>query len=143
MNTLLDYEGNSTSLRYATFGRRFLALVIDGIILGICESIFESVFGSRVLGMGATFIVGMLYSVLLESSDRQATLGKMALGLRVTDTEGRTLSVGVAALRNFVKSLNGLIFFIGCMMAIFSQRKQSLHDVVAGSLVLEYEPQRF
>jgi uncharacterized RDD family membrane protein YckC len=60
----------------------------------------------------------------------------MALGLKVTDTEGRQISFARASGRHFAKILSGMILLIGYIMAGFTERKQALHDVIAGTLVV-------
>lgn len=83
-----------------------------------------------------TFVVAWLYFALCESSSWQATLGKMALGIRVTDMQGARISLPRALGRYPAKMLSAIILFIGFMMAGWTQRKQALHDMVAGTLVL-------
>lgn len=83
------------------------------------------------LFLGAAWI----YEAAMESSSRQATLGKMALGLRVSDEQGRRISFLRATARYFSKILSGMILFIGYIMAGFTARKQALHDMIAGTLV--------
>ena len=132
MHTLLDYN-NTNSARYASLFKRFLAMLIDGIILGIIETICAKFMGHK-LGGTLTFFVGMAYFVALETSESQATFGKSVLGLRVTDMHGQTISTGAAILRYFVKSF---VFFISVFLVLFSSRKQALHDIVAGTVVVE------
>ena len=132
MNTLLDHNG-ANSARYASLFKRFLALVIDGIILGILETICAKFMGHKFGGV-LTFFVGMAYFVLLETSDSQATFGKSALGLRVADTHGQPISMGAAIIRYAIKSF---VFFISVFLVLFSSRKQALHDIVAGTIVVE------
>src|SRR6185503_12528829 len=79
---------------------------------------------------------GWLYQTLMESSKLQATLGKMALGLRVTDLDGNRISWGRANARYFASILSMMTLYIGYIMAAFTQKKQALHDMVAGTLVL-------
>jgi uncharacterized RDD family membrane protein YckC len=85
------------------------------------------------------FIAGLigpwLYFALQESSERQATLGKMALKIYVTDLQGRRISFGQATGRYFGKILSTLILGIGYMMAGFTAQKQALHDMMASTLV--------
>jgi uncharacterized RDD family membrane protein YckC len=131
MNTLLDY--NSTSVRYASLFKRFLAVLLDGIILGIIETICAKFLGHK-FGGTLTFFVGIAYFVALETSASQATFGKSALGLRVTDTNGETITAGAAILRYAIKSF---VFFISIFLVLFSSRKQALHDIVAGTVVVE------
>jgi uncharacterized RDD family membrane protein YckC len=91
-------------------------------------------------GMMMLFIViaaaGWLYSALMESSSKQATLGKMAMSIIVTDANGNRISFGRATGRYFGKILSGMIFYIGFIMAAFTEKKQGLHDMIAGTLVV-------
>jgi uncharacterized RDD family membrane protein YckC len=77
-----------------------------------------------------------LYSASLESSVWQATAGKKLLGLYVTDVNGKRISFARASGRFIGKSLEQLTLFIGFLAAGFTARKQALHDIVAGCLVL-------
>ncbi len=77
-----------------------------------------------------------LYFALMESSPKQGTLGKMALGIIVTDMSGNRLSFGRATGRYFGKILSGMILCIGYIMAGFTEKKQALHDMIAGCLVV-------
>jgi len=82
-------------------------------------------------------ILTWLYYTLSESSGSQATLGKKALGLVVTDEAGHRISFGRANGRYFGKIISGLLLCIGYLMAAFTDRKQALHDIMAGTLVLK------
>src|SRR5262249_38185103 len=88
------------------------------------------------LGFAVAFVVGLLYFALLEASSRQATLGKLALSIRVSDLEGRRIGTGRAALRYVAKIPSAAILFIGFVMAGLTARKQALHDLIAGCLVV-------
>ena len=88
---------------------------------------------SSIMGILITWI----YYAAFESSRHQATLGKMALGLRVTDCYGRPISYGRASARYFGKLLSSLILGLGYLMAAFTERKQALHDIMAGCLVIK------
>jgi uncharacterized RDD family membrane protein YckC len=149
------------TVAYAGFWLRFVALIIDFIIIYCVRALIFLPFG---IGMGmrgmfhgaqpqspadlvpffATIIrimiistiIQWLYFSLMESSAWQATLGKKALGLTVTDLEGRRISFGRATGRYFAKIISSLILFIGYIMAGFTEKKQALHDMIAGTLVL-------
>ncbi len=85
-----------------------------------------------------TIAVTWIYFAAMESSAHQGTLGKMALGLLVTDLQGQRVSFGRATGRFFAKIITGLIpFFIGYIMAGFTEKRQALHDMIAGCLVLK------
>jgi uncharacterized RDD family membrane protein YckC len=78
-----------------------------------------------------------LYYAFMESSANQATVGKIALGLKVTDEEGNRISFGRALGRTVAKILSALILFMGFVMAGFTDRKQALHDTIAHTLVVK------
>lgn len=121
---------------YAGFWKRFVAYLIDGIILGIIGAILTSQMDEAVAGT-VTTILGWLYFAGMESSSRQATLGKSVLGIYVTDLDGNRISFLRATGRYFAKILSGLILGIGYIMAAFTARKQALHDMLASTLVLD------
>jgi len=89
----------------------------------------------------AGYIVGIilnwLYFTLFECSSRQATLGKMALGIIVTDLDGNKISFGRANGRYWGKIISALTLSIGYIMAGFTEKKQALHDMIAGCLVIK------
>ena len=89
------------------------------------------------LGFAAVAMIGgWLYFALMESSSKQGTLGKMAIGMKVTDLNGNRISFGKASGRFFGKILSGIILYIGFIMAGFTEKKQALHDMLAGTLVV-------
>lgn len=140
---------------YGGFWIRVVAVIIDSIILRVVVTPVAMVFtalgfagwmvpgfphhGLTLLGGGVTFILSIfgswLYEALMESSSYQATLGKMILGMKVTDLEGRRISFERATGRHFAKWLSAMILGIGFIMVGFSERKQGLHDLLAGTLV--------
>lgn len=81
-------------------------------------------------------VMGVLYFALCESSAWQGTLGKLALGIRVTDLQGKRISFPRALGRYFAKILSAIILGIGFLMVAWTQRKQGLHDMIASTLVL-------
>jgi len=78
--------------------------------------------------------LGCLYYTLFEASFWQATPGKRILRLYVTDLNGQRLTFQRALIRNLARQISG-IFFIGYMLAGFTEKKQALHDIIAGCLV--------
>jgi len=153
---------------YAGFWLRVVAAIIDGLILGIpfgivvfltiasvipslvrygnqppnpmmvVMAVLPRIFFILVLVLAASW----LYWAAMESSEWQATLGKKALGLYVTDLSGSRLSFGKASGRffagrgiSFVPSIGGLYWLVDCIMAGFTEKKQALHDMIAGCLV--------
>jgi uncharacterized RDD family membrane protein YckC len=95
------------------------------IVLGFLTIVALSVLGS------------WLYHAKMESSSWQATLGKKALNLRVTDMNGAPITFGRATGRHFAKIITGLIpLGVGFMLAGLTERRQALHDMIASCLVL-------
>jgi uncharacterized RDD family membrane protein YckC len=145
--------------QYGGFWIRFVAFIIDTIVVQIVvfpiSLIFMMIGGissavggaSRdvllssmwITGIGVRalfgFVLNWLYEAFMESSSRQATLGKMIFSLKVTDLYGHRISFGRATGRHFAKYLSGFILMIGYIMAGFTERKQALHDMIAGTLV--------
>lgn len=140
---------------YAGFWKRFAAYFIDEIILTFVGIMMMLVVAGIVgiplelSGVDEDFIVPLvlvyfgiidfllnwLYYTALESSGRQATLGKMAMGIVVTDMDGKRISFGRANGRFWSKLLSGLFLSIGYIIAGFTERKQALHDLIAATLV--------
>ncbi len=87
--------------------------------------------------IGAALLITWLYHAYFESSSWQATPGKRVMNLYVTDLSGQPISFLNATGRHFSKIVTGLIpLFIGYIMAAFTERRQALHDMIAGTLVL-------
>ncbi|ULU26007.1 RDD family protein [Dyella terrae] len=84
----------------------------------------------------AQTIVSWLYFALCESSAWQGTVGKLALGIRVTDMDGKRIGFGRATGRYFAKIISAFTLCIGFLMVAWTQRKQGLHDLLAQTLVL-------
>lgn len=150
-----------SSKAYAGFWLRFVAWIIDTIILWIVSSFITlpimAASGIReillnhppqtpeelIALMGTVWkitvlsiVIKWLYYALLESSAWQATIGKLTLGLKVTDMAGNRVSFARATGRFFGKIISAFILMIGFIMAGFTAQKQALHDMMAGCLVM-------
>ncbi|RYZ22402.1 MAG: RDD family protein [Chitinophagaceae bacterium] len=121
---------------YGGFWERFAAAIIDGIVMGIVNKIIQLGIG-ELEGALAGIVVNCLYFALMESSERGATLGKMALGLRVTTLDGGRITFLQGVGRYLGKILSSLILLIGYLMMLWDDRKQTLHDKMAGTLVVK------
>lgn len=151
----------ASSKAYAGFWLRFVAWIIDTIILWIVTSfitipivaatglremilnhppqtpeeliaLMGTIWKIAILGI----VIKWLYYALLESSAWQATIGKLTLGLKVTDMAGNRVSFARATGRFFGKIISAIILWIGFIMAGFTAQKQALHDMMAGCLVM-------
>ena len=130
-------------MEYSGFWRRFVAYVIDNILLSVIFWLLVVVLGG-IAGDGGVIgaytlaaIVWLGYYAAMESSSHQATVGKIALGIQVTDLQGNRVSFGRALGRNLAKILSALILYIGFIMAAFTAKKQALQDMIAGTLVVK------
>ena len=134
---------------YAGFWNRFAASFIDSVIVvigGFLPSlpflIAEGMSTATtypfwmILEFIVSLVIGWLYFTLLESSTKQATIGKMAVGIIVTDLNGKRIFFGRANGRYWGKVISFLILGIGYIMAGFTRKKQALHDIMADTLVL-------
>jgi uncharacterized RDD family membrane protein YckC len=146
------------NLKYSGFWLRVGAYFIDWIILSIANTIVQFILGAMSANsissvkeldqnllaqvavvlpfLLASIIVSWLYYALMESSKYQGTLGKMALGIKVTDLNGQKISFGRATGRYFAKILSTLTLSIGYIMVAFTEKKQGLHDLIAKTLVI-------
>ncbi|MEW6468363.1 MAG: RDD family protein [Bacteroidota bacterium] len=118
--------------------KELMEMLEEGVLLSQTEMI-QMLLGVTLteyfVVVGATIVAAWLYFALMESSAKMGTLGKMALGLRVTDMEGNRISFLRATGRHFAKIVSGMTLLIGYIMAGFTEKKQALHDVMAGCLV--------
>lgn len=153
---------------YGGFWQRFAAYFIDAIITGAAMMVLvvpvvmmtgvmahlgslghppgeemdpaaAALFFTVIFGLAAiALLVSWLYHAYLESGEKQATWGKSAMGLYVTDVAGQRISFARASGRFFSKIITGMIpLFIGWIMAAFTERRQALHDMIASTVVLK------
>ena len=155
--------GRQDDVVQAGFLRRWAALFLDQLILGVAYyallivlmmvfgiagglDLFSQVdaqdppgwFVAAYLGVMLLYYAAAgLYFSLMESSRHQATLGKMALGIKVVNAHGGRLSFAHALGRWFAALLSYVTLYIGFLMAAFTGKKQALHDLVAGTFVVD------
>ena len=107
------------------------------VMLGMMGRYFVSLALYWVLAI----VLGWLYSALMESSKHQGTLGKMALGIKVTGAHGERISFARATGRFFAKMVSGMTLYFGFYMAGFTQKRQALHDLLATTFVVDKKQQ--
>lgn len=147
---------------FAGFWRRAFACIVDGILINILLSplyfgwVWPALTASSadrspdemdpaqafaIMGtmMGYVLVAAVLetiYYAALDSSSYQASLGKMAFGIRITDLEGRRISFGRALLRRLARIVTAFTIGIGFLMVLWTRRRQTLHDMMVGTLVV-------
>lgn len=126
---------------YAGFWRRAAAICIDGLIVFLATVLASLVVSNWLALRLAGVVVACAYYAGFHSSGWQATPGKRLYGIKVTDDEGRRISLSRAIARYFATWLSGLILGIGFLMAAFSHKRQALHDMICGTLVVNRDAQ--
>lgn len=167
MENTTTQQPESIKVTYAGFWWRFLAHIIDNIIISFASSIFIlpifGIFGISLFSMQRSgydfedpeiliplvmmyssvglisFVVQWLYYALMESSKTQGTVGKLVLKIKVTDYDGNRITFARATGRYFGKILSSMILLIGYIMAGLTERKQALHDMLASCYVMKEE----
>jgi uncharacterized RDD family membrane protein YckC len=160
--------------KFAGFWARFIAHVIDNILIGILQTVlfilfaiivgisipyinepdtaghfvkfamqteyesFWDLYSVSVLSIIAisSVVINWLYYAGMQSSSKQATLGKAAMGMIVVDENFERLTFARASIRYFSKFISELILYIGYIMAAFHPHKRALHDIIAGTYVI-------
>ena len=142
---------NHTNQDYAPFLKRFAAFLIDNLILSMAITgvaslgFIDIASGSQAQGaasyvsgpyMAAVVIISGLYYILLHSSKWQATIGKRFVGIKVATDSGEQVTVGRAAIRFIVMEVVSSILYIGYFFMFFTQKRQTLHDLAAKTVVI-------
>jgi uncharacterized RDD family membrane protein YckC len=124
----------ANAVNYASVWARFVALVIDAIIVAVASGLVTA--GTFGAGVVVTFIGPWLYEAFMLSSEWQATVGKRAMNMVVTGVDGTRISFARATGRHFAKYLSAFILGVGFIMAFFTAKRQALHDLIAETLVV-------
>ena len=137
----------AAQVAYGGFWIRLVAYIIDAILLTLVVGGLGLILGFNLMETDwerqdplvnlLSFVAGWLYFALMESSERGATVGKMALGLRVVTSNGQRLSFMNATGRYFAKIISAIILGIGFLMIAFTDKKRGLHDMIASTLVIK------
>lgn len=134
---------------YAGFWKRVAAYLIDCVLVGVVNYILffimfaigkqMSVSENSVFLFSGVIIAGfyLLYYVYAEASLWQATVGKRIVGIKVTDEYGHRISFWRSLGRYIAMAVSSVSFLIGYMMCGWTERKQCLHDKIAGCLVVD------
>ncbi len=125
---VVDYE-------LADVGTRFIALFIDGIILGIITGVLTR--GGLAVGGFASFIVGVIYYWYFLTQNNGQTPGKRIMGIRVIKVNGEPLQAADVIVRYIGYYINSIVFMLGWIWAFFDKDNQGWHDKLAGTYVVK------
>ncbi len=134
----------TVELDYAGFWRRAAAYLIDSVLLGGVELMLATsafvLAGNDIHALAnvspVSAAIAWAYFAIFESSPARGTPGKLAFGLSVGDVHGDPITFRRASVRNALKAVSWLVLGLGFVLAAFTPRKQALHDLLAGTLVL-------
>jgi len=159
-----DNRNNATNagntLVYAGFWCRFTAMMLDYLLLSAAlfipftfmlgaPSALSTIFGVEIgkenidnvwkdsIGSGITIIAAAIYSTIMESGERSATYGKQLMGIKVLNTKGERISRRTAFARWISQIVSWITLGIGYLIQPFTPRKRALHDLIAGTMVIE------
>jgi uncharacterized RDD family membrane protein YckC len=141
--TLIQEERDTTysgSVTYelAEIGTRFIAIVIDNIILGVATAIL---FGAgRGAGAGVSFIVGLAYYWYFWTRQNGQSPGKQIMNIRVVKADGTPIGDGEAVLRYVGYTVNSVVLMLGWLWALWDPNRQGWHDKLAKTYVVKADP---
>jgi len=127
---------------YAGFFRRFLASTIDIFVIILFIWFIQLISGITIAGFSIyflSFLFGWIYFVFQESSTRKGTVGKQAMNLIVTDLYGNKISFNQATKRFVMKILAVIPLFAGFLPIFYTEKKQTLPDIIAKTVVFLQE----
>jgi uncharacterized RDD family membrane protein YckC len=146
---LREGVASAATFTYAGFWIRFVAILLDGVILFVASVVVQLAFApmlrsgrmdQMLMVLGAEYLIGMVIGATYEGvfvSRYGATPGKMALDLKVIRPDGGPISLGRAVGRYFAKIVSGIILMIGYIMAGFDSEKRALHDLICDTRVIK------
>lgn len=121
----------------ADIGERFIALIIDNILLSIVSGIVgvgaSTFWGGGIFG----FILGAAYQWYFLTQQNGQTPGKMIMGLRVIKTDGSVISDADAIMRYIGYLINSPFLALGWLWAFFDPNNQGWHDKIANTYVVK------
>jgi uncharacterized RDD family membrane protein YckC len=125
--------------KYAGFWIRFIASLIDGILLTAVTYLLGFRSSTDLFSFSELFqnLLGLVYFIILTVLYGQ-TLGKMICGIKVVRTDEKPNSWGSIILRETIgKLVSGIVLLLGFIWAAFDKRKQGWHDKMANTYVVK------
>lgn len=125
-NTITQISGDVIiTYEFASFWERFGARLLDTLIIIIPANLIP-----------IPFVIPWLYWALQHNSAKQATVGQSALNIKLLSLDGTKVSLGQATGRFFANLLNVFTLLVGFFMYFFTEKKQCLHDLICGTIVV-------
>jgi uncharacterized RDD family membrane protein YckC len=149
LRALLGFTPQVTAPQYfASFDQRLLASVIDyffltlgyALLILLCYIVVNDKAQRIMLALSGLPLIPLakfIYGSLTEASEKQGTIGKRLLNIKVTDMEGGRISLTNSFGRNAAKVFSVITFFIGYLYSFLNRKQQCLHDLIANTLVIK------
>lgn len=145
------------SLPIANFGRRFGAAFLDLLLLTFLVFLLKFAFPdfsnilffkkatpfmtnnatNWVLSRSSLIGVWIIYSMIMESTAMQGTIGKQVMGIMVADIEGNRITLPRSIGRNLFKIVSYAILGLGFVYVLLDNKRRGWHDIVANTLVIQ------
>lgn len=137
-----NFMKNTSNIIYAGFFRRAFANFIDSFFTGILGWIISFALGTDyIISMSVGTLINIVYTTLFDSSELQGTPGKAILGIAIaTENKNERISFQSALIRHFCKYISAATLFIGYLMQPFTQKRQTLHDLLTKTVVIRKDP---
>lgn len=126
---------NDEQTQLAGLGQRFLARLIDGLVIGCITAVLFS--AGREPGGGLGLLIGFVYEWYFLTQKDGQTPGKSAMGIRVVKVNGTPVTTVDAAIRYLGYYLSSAFILLGLLWAVFDNQRRTWHDLLAGTLVLK------
>jgi uncharacterized RDD family membrane protein YckC len=131
------YDSDTVTYELAGIGERFIALIIDSVILGVLGGILFGLFGRADASGGLSFIIGIGYNWYFWTRSSGQTPGKMLMKIRVVKANGTPISDVDAIIRYVGYYINSAILMLGWLWALADSNHQGLHDKLVGTYVVK------
>ena len=119
----------------ADTGARFVAYLIDTVIVGVVVIVLYGILGGT--GQGLGILVGLAYFTYFDGSPSGQTVGKRLMSIRVIDFQtGGPIGFGKGFIRYIGRLISGFVCLLGYLWAIWDEQRQGWHDKIAGTVVV-------
>lgn len=129
------------ALEIASVGQRFGAFLVDfviSVVVGIAGSVIGSAISGDLSAINFLVSIGYWIVVLILVATRGQSPGKMAIGIKIVKTDGRSIGFGTTLIREIIgKLISSIIILLGYIWILFDGQRQGWHDKIASTYVVK------